>query len=84
MRPSGLSVKEYARIQELIARNSEHIEWCSQQLAMNFDCPAQRIIGVACGRMGISRLDWEKITAVRNGWEYTAPPANLLARWGSY
>lgn len=81
---TGLTAREYARIQKLTEKHADAIRTCSVELATNFNRPAQRIIGYACADMGISRLDWEKITAVQNNWEYEKPSASMLARWASY
>src|SRR5262245_14121315 len=67
---NGLSPREHARITRLIAENGDVINHARTQLATNFDTPAQRIVGIACGQMNCSRLDWEKIVAVQNGWDY--------------
>lgn len=79
--PTGLSVKETARIQVLIARHSSEIAATGQKLATDFQTSAQLTIGCACRSMGISRLDWEKIGAVQNGWEFEAPSRETLRRW---
>jgi hypothetical protein len=79
-----MTSKETARINALIAKHADIIERCSRDLAMNFNTPAQRIINHACTQMGIARIDWEKITAVQNGWEFEPPPAEMLRRWEQY
>jgi hypothetical protein len=72
------------RIKRLIAKHAVLIDACGLELATNYECPAPRIIRVFCDRMGITRTDWEKITAVKNGWKYEPVPEHLLARWASY
>lgn len=81
---NGLTNRELARIESIIDANKDQIDWCRMQLATNFDAPANRVINFSCAKMGISRLDWEKIVAVQNGWDYEAPPAKLLRRWEAY
>ena len=77
----NLSAKEQARIRAVIAKHKATIEWCSQQLATNFDVSANVTIGIACNRMGISRMEWEKLGAVKNGWGFHRPPKHVIARW---
>jgi len=78
----NLSAKEQARIRAIIAEHVATIEWCSQQLATNFDVSASVTIGIASCRMGISRMEWEKLCAVKNGWDFHRPPKHVIARWG--
>jgi hypothetical protein len=68
----------------LIADHQETIEWCNRELATNFNVPAQRTINAACSRMGVTRLDWEKMDAIRNNTEYERPPHAMLDRWARY
>jgi hypothetical protein len=77
----NLSAKEQARIRAIIAKHEATIEWCSQQLATNFDVSANVTIGIACYRIGISRMEWEKLCAVKNGWDFHRPPKHVIARW---
>jgi hypothetical protein len=77
----NLSAKEQARIRAIIAEHAATIEWCSQQLATNFDVSANVTVGIACHRMGITRMDWEKVCAVKNGWDSRLPPKHVIARW---
>jgi hypothetical protein len=77
----NLSAREQARIRAIIAEHNATIEWCCQQLATNFDVSANRTIATACCQMGISRVDWEKISAVKHGWEFHRPPNHVIARW---
>lgn len=81
---TGLTPAEYRRIEKLIAENSAAIAQTGRELATNFDVPARATIAYACSKMGISLLDWEKITAVQSNWEYTPPPKHVLARWQRY
>ena len=76
----NLSAKEQARIRAIIAKHVATIEWCSQQLA-TFNVSANVTIGIACYRMGIGRMEWEKICAVKNGWDFHRPPKHVIARW---
>jgi hypothetical protein len=76
-----MTPKETARIQQLLGLHWATIAAASTRLAFDFETPAQRIILQACAEMGISRLDWEKIVCLKNGWEFAPPPPHLLARW---
>jgi len=78
----NLSAKEQARIRAIIAQHEATVEWCSQQLATNFNVSVNVTIGTACYHMGIGRMDWEKISAVKNGWDFHRPPKHVIARWG--
>jgi hypothetical protein len=53
-----------ARIERLSIRHAALIAECKRELAMNFDCPAKRIIGVYCAKMNISLQEWEQIAAL--------------------
>ena len=77
----NLSATEQARIRAIIAKHDATIQWCAQQLAINFSVPANVTIGIACYRMGISRMDWEKVCAVKNGWDSRCHPRHVIARW---
>lgn len=81
---NGLSAKERARISGLISRHEAIIQRAKVALATDFDTPAQRTIGAACHAMGCTRLDWEKIVAVQNGWDFAPVPKHILARWETY
>lgn len=70
--------------------NQRVIQEIKQQLATNFDAPAQRIINAGFARMGVDRFDrngndlWEMAVCEENGWEYEKPPAELVNRWARY
>lgn len=81
---TGLSAKEQARIEKLMEKHKDELQALSAELATNYNVPAQRLISFALARMGISRLDYEKIGAVEGNWRYEAPPKALLARWARY
>ena len=49
------------RIAQLIREHFALIEKTRTELATNFDAPAGRIIGIACGKMGIQRSEWDAI-----------------------
>jgi hypothetical protein len=76
-----MTPNESARIQQLLELHAAPIAAASVRLAIDFETPAQRIILQVCDQIGISRLDWEKIICLKNGWEFTPPPSHLLARW---
>jgi len=69
------------RIARLLKEKREAIEACLTELAINFDCPAPQILRVHLAKMNISRMDWERLTSLRLGVEFTAPPAHIAARW---
>ena len=79
-----------SNIGRLIDRYSAEIELIRQQLATNFDVPAQRTINAGFAHMGLDRFDrdgndlWEMISCHLNGWEYEKPPAELIDRWAKY
>ncbi len=43
------------------------VERCARELAMNFDCPAPRIMGVYAARLGVSVRQLERLLMNRNG-----------------
>ena len=69
------------RIARLTEEHKDGLERCGTELAINFDCPANQIIRVHCKRMGITRMDWERIQSLKFGEEFVAPPAHIAARW---
>lgn len=57
-----------SKIQEILNSHRAIVEACLTELATNFNCPAKRIIGVYCAKMGISIPEWDQVIALRNGW----------------
>lgn len=53
--------KANAQIVALIKVHATIIERTRTELVVNFDVPAAQIIGIACGKMGIQRADWDAI-----------------------
>jgi hypothetical protein len=79
-----------AKTRDIFESYRDELERIGQQLATNFDAPAQRIINAGFARMGIDRFTqsgndlWEMYVAQLNGWEYQRPPRHLQERWARY
>jgi hypothetical protein len=76
-------------VEEFDARYRLHLDRIGNEMAVNFDAPAQRIINAGFARMGVPRFvgkddRWEQVTCFRNGWDYQRPSAELMQRWASY
>jgi hypothetical protein len=80
-----MSAKEAKRIKALMEQYADVIAATRRELAFLPGLGAQRVIAHGCAHIGCSRLDWEKISFLKDPEndpaDFKAPPAKLLRRW---
>jgi hypothetical protein len=61
------------------ATHNEFIEKCKSELAMNFECPSEQILGVYGSKMGLTSKEMFEVICQHNESQTKEPVKDYLA-----